>query len=339
MNISTFCIGFSTAFFTIFALHILCFRRQRSHFQTVVGCIMAVWALLCLKDIVFTFPGMYKPSVLRWVMIIDGWSALTYAVFIFESTMPHWLSWRRMLLLVLPFVAFTVAYALWPVKGVTIAYAVFLWFFAWTIVAIGFFKARRQIAYVRQNYSDIERIDVSWLHPVFLFAIVTQLAWLVVSLYDTWLTDVLYYLICIALWLLMLHYSWDYHPILVPEPESMTVSREPLQRDYAFAGQLERTMEDEQLYLNSSLTLQDLAQAVGSNRTYVSNYLLQVRQQTFYDYVNQLRIEKKSIPLMLQHPEYTLEHVANESGFRSLSTFRRAFVKLTGKTPSQFGKQ
>ena len=98
-------------------------------------------------------------------------------------------------------------------------------------------------------------------------------------------------------------------------------------------------MESERLYLNKNLTLNDLAKAMGTNRTYVSNYLGTVLGQTFYDYVNQLRIEKMSIPMMQEHPEFKLEYVASESGFSSISTFRRAFVKLTGQTPSQFGKE
>lgn len=76
--------------------------------------------------------------------------------------------------------------------------------------------------------------------------------------------------------------------------------------------------------------------ALNTNRTYASNYLSQVRRQTFYDYINQLRIQRVSLPLMQEHPEYKLEYVASESGFASISTFRRAFVKFTGQTPSQF---
>lgn len=95
-------------------------------------------------------------------------------------------------------------------------------------------------------------------------------------------------------------------------------------------------MEEQKLYLNKNLTLQELAMALGTNRTYVSNYLSQVRGQTFYDYINQLRIERASLPMMREHPEYKLEHIAQESGFASISTFRRAFIKLTGQTPSLY---
>ena len=101
-------------------------------------------------------------------------------------------------------------------------------------------------------------------------------------------------------------------------------------------GQMEKLMDEQQLYLNSNLTLQDLAQALNTNRTYMSNYLSQVRGQSFYDFINQLRIERVSLPMMREHPEYKLEHVAKESGFASISTFRRAFIKLTGQTPSLY---
>ena len=49
-----------------------------------------------------------------------------------------------------------------------------------------------------------------------------------------------------------------------------------------------------------------------------------------------MRIERISITMLREHPEYTLEYVAEKSGFASISTFRRAFIKLTGQTPRQY---
>ena len=81
-------IGVATAFFAIFSLHILFWRKGRTRFQSVMGCIMAVWAVWCMKDIVTTFPGMYTSEVLNWIMIIDGWSAITYTVLLLETVTP-----------------------------------------------------------------------------------------------------------------------------------------------------------------------------------------------------------------------------------------------------------
>ena len=337
MNILAFLIGASTAFFVIFALHILIWREQRTRFQTVLGTIMAVWAVWNLKDIVLTFSGMYNEEVLNWVMLIDGWSALTYTVFVYEVVMPGWTTFRRLLLHSLPFAIFTLLYIVWPSERVIYAYAVFLWCYAWTIVGIGFVKTRRYLSYVRKNFSNIDRIDVLWLKPVFIFAIISQLSWLFVSLYATVLGDIIYYVSSILLWLMVLHYSWNFQPIKTekeaePEADMLKCSKVPP----ILEGELERVVEGGKLYLRKDLTLADIALELNTNRTYVSNYLSQVRRQTFYDYINQMRIERVSVPLLREHPEYTLEYIASESGFASISTFRRAFRKLKKQNPRQF---
>ncbi|MBQ5506504.1 MAG: helix-turn-helix transcriptional regulator [Prevotella sp.] len=353
MNISAFLIGITTSFFTIFAIHILCWRKRRTRFQTVVGIIMAVWAVWCAKDLITTFPHMYSEEVLRWILIIDGWSAITYSIFMIEVVMPGWTTWRRLALLSLPFAFFTLLYAVWPRREVIYAYVAFLWCFAWAIIFVGYIKMKRYLSYVRREYSNIDKIDVSWLRPVFLFAIVGQLAWLFTSLYASVATDIVYFFSIIVLWLVVLHYSWDFQPIVVEneteQAESMgdmktmeeslaNTTGAPSEKPISpiAHGKLEQLVEEQKLYLRPNLTLQELAQALGSNRTYVSTYLSQVMGQTFYDYINQLRIERSAIPLITEHPEYKFEYIAHLSGFTSMSTFRRAFIKKTGQTPSQF---
>lgn len=335
MNIATFMIGVSTAFFTIFALHILFWRKRRTHFQCVLGCIMAVWAIWSLKDLLFTFPGMYKPEVLNWIFVIDAWSALTYTVFVFEVVMPRWTTPARLGLLSLPFATFTLLYYIWPVQQVIYAEAAFLWCYAWTIVVVGWVKVHRRIKYIHDNFSNIDHIDVAWLKSVFAFVIISQLAWLFTSLYATITTDIVYYISVILLWLMVLHYSWDFRPIDV-EKDTLSHNEQKNIVSVISEGMLEQIVEEQKLYLKKDLTLADLGHVLGTNRTYVSNYLSQVRGQTFYDYINQMRIEKVSIPMMREHPEYTLDYVATQSGFASISTFRRAFIKLTGQTPRQY---
>ena len=335
MNISALLIGISTAFFAILAIYILFLRKDRTRFQTVLGWIMAVWALSNLKDIILTFPGMYTSEVLNWIMIIDGWGALSYTVLVFEVVMPRWTTLFRLFLMALPFALFTLLYYIWPAQAVIYSYSVFLWCYAWVIVGIGWMKARRRIRYVRENFSNIDRIDVTWLKPVFFFAIVSQLAWLFTSFYGTVLADILYYVSTLVLWLMVLHYSWELHPITEEGNEKDALSVQKAVNPIA-EGVLEDLVEKQQLYLNKNLTLADLAHALNTNRTYISSYLSQTIGQTFYDYINQLRIDRVSIPMLKEHPEFTLDYVAEKSGFASISTFRRAFIKLTGHTPRQF---
>ena len=213
LNISAFLVGISTTFFTIFSLRILFYQKERTRFQLVLGSIMAICAISCLKDLVLTFPGMYRQEVLNWVFVIDAWSALSYTVFVFEVVIPRWTTINRLILLSLPFAGFTLLYILWPCQVVIHALAAFLWCYGWTVVIIGWLKVKRHIKYVRANFSNIDRIDTTWLKPVFAFCIVSQLAWLFSSLYATMLTDIIYYISFILLWLMVLRYSWNFRPI------------------------------------------------------------------------------------------------------------------------------
>ncbi len=331
--VSTFFIGFCTAFYLIFAVQMLVCRKSRSRFQRVTGIILAIWAVWNLKDIVMAFPGMYRQDVLDWISIIDGWSALTYMIFVFEATQPGWTTLRKMVLPTLPFAIFTIVYFFSPTLFVLQLYWAFLWCFAWTVIFIAYVRVRRYLRYEHDNFSNIDKIDLSWIKPVFFFAIISQLAWLATSMLSQIWADIVYYVSTILLWIVALYYTWDFRPIKVEVEDKVLL---PATREFAFAGKLEQIVEEEELYLRHDLTVSDLALAVDSNRTYISSYLSHVMGESFYDYINRLRIQRKAIPLMKEHPEYTLEYVATESGFSSISTFRRAFTKLMNQTPRQF---
>ena len=106
---------------------------------------------------------------------------------------------------------------------------------------------------------------------------------------------------------------------------------------YHFASRLEECMSKEQIFLNPKLTLSDLAIKVGTNRTYLSNYINQVQHLTFFDYVNSYRLTYAAGLLLTTN--YTLEVIAEKSGFNSLSTFRRCFLQTHGCSPSVYKKE
>lgn len=331
INLSTFFVGAATMYFTLWAALTLT-RHPRSRFQTVLGWIFVVWAMFNLKDIIITFPDLYTEKVQNYILLVDGWSAITYAVFIFELTMPGWTTWGRIGWMVVPFALFTLLYILRPCNAVLYAYVAFLCCYAWGIVLTAWVRARRYLRYIRDNYSNIDRIDISWLRIAFCFVILNQLAWLGTSLMYNVYTDTLYYITSILMWQVVIHYSYDFQPITMTEPAQPEVHS----HDYPFAGEVERLVEQEALYLKSDLSLEELAGRLLTNRTYLSDYFNSVKHVTFYDYVNQQRITRKALPMMQQHPEFTLEYIAAESGFNAISTFRRAFRKLLGVSPSQY---
>ena len=103
------------------------------------------------------------------------------------------------------------------------------------------------------------------------------------------------------------------------------------------AIRLEKAFNEKKMYLNPKLTIVDLANECQTNRTYLSEFFNSELNCTFNDYVNKARIERVSHKMLLdQENNFSIEEIAMESGFNSLSTFRRAFEKFSGDTPLNF---
>lgn len=101
-------------------------------------------------------------------------------------------------------------------------------------------------------------------------------------------------------------------------------------------------LREDKLYTNPNLTIQDLATAVGSNRTYVSACINRRSNFSFSQLVAQYRVENAKT--ILSDPQYPSDHEAITnaialSGFASDQTFYRIFKEVTGFTPLQFRQQ
>ena len=97
---------------------------------------------------------------------------------------------------------------------------------------------------------------------------------------------------------------------------------------------LEQHCEGGQLYLRQDITLSELSKAIGTNRYYLSQYF--TRQETTYNaYINGLRIQhfvRLYQEAVAADRPFTAQQLAQESGFRSYSTFAAAFKQRMGQT-------
>ena len=103
---------------------------------------------------------------------------------------------------------------------------------------------------------------------------------------------------------------------------------------------LDRCTNEEKPYLNSSLSIYDLAKMIGTNSKYLSKTINNEYGQNFVSYINHFRILEAKV--LLDSPEndnYTIEAIGKMSGFKSKSAFNLAFKKITGYTPSEFKRR
>jgi AraC-like DNA-binding protein len=103
------------------------------------------------------------------------------------------------------------------------------------------------------------------------------------------------------------------------------------------ASCLEAHMQTARPYLNASLAVSDLAEALGVPPRQVSQVLNQVLDEHFFDYVNRYRVRAAQRLLSdPNHAEATILYILYEVGFNSKSTFNRVFKQHTGQTPSAY---
>ena len=94
-------------------------------------------------------------------------------------------------------------------------------------------------------------------------------------------------------------------------------------------------MDDEQPFLDSNLKVQDIADLLGSNRTYVSDCINTVKGCTFNQFVNTYRV-RYAQQLLRHDPKKKVSSVCLLSGFANEMTFFRAFKRVTGQTPREW---
>lgn len=99
----------------------------------------------------------------------------------------------------------------------------------------------------------------------------------------------------------------------------------------------EARLEAKPFFLDSSCTLETLAKKLGTNRTYLSNFVNKEFGINFDKLMRQLRIEY-AVRLMRANPKWSFRAVAQRSGFASDATFRKAFIEKYGMTPIEFRK-
>lgn len=99
-----------------------------------------------------------------------------------------------------------------------------------------------------------------------------------------------------------------------------------------------REWVDAREYTKGGLTIEDIARATGTNRTYISGFVNAHYGMTFREWINSLRLEYAK-RLMSGKPDMPLADVAAEAGYLSPSYFSRTFKESEGLTPGKWIEQ
>jgi Response regulator containing CheY-like receiver domain and AraC-type DNA-binding domain len=102
-------------------------------------------------------------------------------------------------------------------------------------------------------------------------------------------------------------------------------------------SRISEAMQNEKLYQETELTLQNLADRIKFPPYQVSQAINEGMHKNFYDLINGYRVdEAKRLLLDVKNRNYTILSVGFEAGFNSKTTFNTVFKKFTGLTPTEY---
>ena len=230
------------------------------------------------------------------------------------------------------------------------------------ILIIDFYK------YLRNNISNRERLDIHWILYMGIFCAIFAFFSLLIPSVNSEIPVILFVVLQIIfgffIYFLLNNYYISNSDLLqsyffsffiesekgvlllskiLPErffPEKLAQQKyeDKLEKESSLLIEMEKYFIEKEAYLQKNLCLDDIAKALNTNRTYISQLFSKELNTTFYDYVNEYRVEKAK-KLLLNYPMYTLKSLAEECGFSSYTTFVKYFEKKENKNPAEWKKE
>ncbi len=322
--------GIVTMFFLVAGLHRVR-RKEASRLERLCGYVLLYWGFLEIKDLLFYAEPIFRDNYLSNLLILIDMTAVPAGCyFVIELLNAGWCTLRRALLLASPFLFAVLCYAVVGAEWIVDATFIFVWCYSVCFVIYMVYAVRRYNRLLAENYSNVEYVHVRWLTGVASMLALCLAVWTLSSYFSSWISDSIYQLTLLAVWIVALYYAdRQQTPQIAPLPNNQKAHVDSVLSE-ALEQKLQRLMTEERLWMNPHLTLSDLAMQVGTNRTYLSNYLNETLHTTFYDYINEHRLQAALQQLHDPASTATMVEIAEACGFNSISTFRRVFVRAKG---------
>lgn len=222
-------------------------------------------------------------------------------------------------------------------------------------------KLRQQL--LKEQYSDIESRKLEWFRKVnFSFALVFIIGGISTLVRNTYVNPYILYMgyhAVIAISIFYITLIIYKYPLLFtkngngndtgfqapdlkfeetpPTPKNQIHHENQEFRDKLIVAKMEKIMQEQKLYKNPNFSLNDFAAAISESRNATSFALNNSLNKTFYNYINELRIEESKRLLSdvnMQH--YSIEGIAAQSGFKTMSVFYKFFKDIEKVTPAVY---
>lgn len=109
-------------------------------------------------------------------------------------------------------------------------------------------------------------------------------------------------------------------------------------KDYALFAEMQSKIISEALFKSPDFNRDSIAEASGLSRAKVAQLINRFANLSPNDYINKLRVEY-SVKLIKEHPEWTIDAIAESCGYVRRATYYSHFNKFFGISPAQYRKE
>ena len=215
-----------------------------------------------------------------------------------------------------------------------------LYTYSVSYVVAGLVTIKRYRHILAEQHSNTEGVNLLWVDVMAYFQVLIWFIAVTQSLVPIQGYDVSIIYLAVATYISVMGYLAlsqptvkGVQPIEKPQSSSTELADD---RYPEVQAKLDQLMHTEQLYLEPSLTIHQLAKKSGYPVYLVSLVINQTQEQSFREYINELRIKHAQQLLTESATKQTILDVAYAAGFTSKSTFNSTFKKLLDMTPSEF---
>ena len=370
-NLSFFMTGAATFFFFLVAVHIYP-NKNRSSFSRMLFWMISGTSFVFFKDCVYIFidfDNLDRDYFYRLLLCIDQTIVPLIGTLLLETVYPGSSRslWTKIaltipLVLILLNAIFPCDFAFYSTLAVTFIYG------ALAIYRIlkGSYKYEK---YIVNNFSNVEMLSVMWVRKSMLMLFFLLLLWCGLAFVDPYLNMTIFYFSTIVVAIHVFYHAQRYFDLKVSgkaklakgkmekeeqeisdymmsnksnemadtiaEALEESISPQEQKMDETFRNRLNDLVNKKKVWMNPTISLTELASSIGTNRTYLSNYLNMELDTTFSDYINSFRINE-ACRLLEKGDSRSYEEIFVHCGFNSLSTFKRSFIKVMNMTPAAY---
>ena len=206
-----------------------------------------------------------------------------------------------------------------------------------------FLQKYRHYSYQVDNFfPEKEIVRFRWIYYSFFAALTVGVCALLLTFSENTLHYILFTVLFIGFYVFFgikfINYVsfFEYIGIIIEEKNELP-DKEFVRLPYSGLKIIIDQWVEEKKYIQQGINIEQLSQEFNTNRTYISNYINSHYQQTFSDWINNLRIEEAK-NILLEEPELSITNVSEKIGYADKSNFNRQFAKRVGITPGAWRK-